>query len=391
MRHYTDVAVLLTAALALAGCGSSGGSGTSSASSTSPTISDVGDLPLASSKVVGSTSSSLSKSLTKALASSGLKLKTMSSSSFTSQSSLAMCENANMIKSAFNEAVQGDMILCYVKAMDTAFAAVTGLNVYDGDAHVFKLDFGGGDDDFRVKLKITENSAGSITNFQMWACEGATQSEYLQQTISGTDFTMTSKYVDGTGVQTWSGATTVTGTLNSSNQFTAKTIVNSNSFGQSSSSGYGTRTVVQGAENATISAWEKGSWAWEGGSGTFNRKFCSDAELLSTDAMATIAMGSGAAKGNVSGTYNGGSYNDDFTEGWNGDSKLAQENAILTSLSCTIPSFGTETTIAFSGDEVFDCSLTGATTLTVNDAQIEATCSDLSLGWDWVNCWDVIN
>lgn len=389
-RMYTMLAALV--ALGISACGSSGSSGSSSTSSDG--VSTVEDLPLASSPVVSDSSSSLSskglKALTKALADNGVVLRTMSSTSFNSSSSLAMCEHANMLKQSLNEAVQGDTILCYVKQMNDQFAALSDVDVYDGSPHVFNISFSDEDSgsDFPVKLQITKDSTGKITDFKMWACEGGSQTEYLHQNIDGSNFTMTSKYVDDGG--TWSGSTSVTGTLNSSNQFTSKTISNSNSYTQNSSSGYGSRTVVQGAENATISAWDKGTWSWQGGSGGFQRSFCSDAELLNTSLISTIAVGSGAATGTVSGSYDGGTYEDTFSQGWNGDTTLPESNSFLTDLTCTAPDVGSAPSIAFSGDEVFDCSTSNATTLTVNGSAVEAACSDLNLGWEWVNCWDTI-
>lgn len=390
-RTLISTAIAGFAVLGITACGSSSGGSTNSSSDG---VSTVADLPLASSPVVSDGSASLSSkglhALTKALASNGVVLKTMGNSSFNTNSSLAMCEYANMLKQSLNEAVQGDTILCYVKQMDDDFSAVSGLNVYDGNPHVFNITFSDEDSgsDFPVKLQITRDSAGSISDFKMWSCENGSQSEYLHQSISGSDFTLTSKYVDGGGA--WRGSTTVTGTLNSSNQFTAKTIVNSNSYTESNSSGYGSRTVVQGADSATISAWDKGTWSWGDGTGAFQRSFCSNGELLNPSLISTIAVGSGAATGAVSGSYDGGTYNDTFSQGWNGDTTLAESNAFLTGLTCTAPDVGTEPTIAFTGDEVFDCGISGATTLTVNGTDIMAACEDLSLGWEWVNCWDTI-
>ena len=388
-RTLINTAIAGLVGLSISACGSSGGS--TSSSSSSDGVSTLSDLPLSSAPVVSSTSSSLSKSLTKALASAGVRLKTMTNSSFNSNSSLAMCEHANMLKQSINEAVQGDTILCYVKQMDDEFGAVSGLDIYDGNPHTFNIVFSDEDGgDFPVKLQIAKDSSGKITDFKMWACENGTQTEYLHQSISGTSFSMTSKYVDGSGNDTWSGSTTVTGTLNSSNQFTAKTIANLNNFSNTNSVGYGERTVVQGAENATISGWDKGTWSWNGGSGGYQRQFCSDAELLNPDLISTIAVGSGAAQGIVSGSYDGGTYNDTFSQGWNGDTTLPESNSFLTSLNCTVPDAGTASTVTFSGEEVYDCDTSSATTLTVNGTEIEAACSDLSLGWEWVNCWDTI-
>lgn len=390
-RRSLNVIATSLVAIGLAACGSS--AGTSSTSSSS--VSTIADLPLASGRVVSSSSSSVSSKaltgLTKALASTGVALKTMNSSSFNSASSLAMCEYANMLKSAVNEAAQGDTILCYVKQMNSQFSALSGVNIYDGNRNKFILDFGNGDNNFRVQLQIAKNTSGAITDFKMWACEGTTQSEYLHQSNAGSDFTMTSKHIDGSGVDTFSGSTTVTGTLNSSNQFIGfKTIDSSNSYGQTYSGGHGSRTVVQGVDSATISAWDKGTWSWQGGSGGYQRSFCSNAELLNTGLLATLAVGSGAAQGVVSGSYDGGTYTDTFEQGWNGDTTAAGSNAFLTSLNCTPPTVGDAPTIAFTGDEVFDCSSTGATSMAVDETGIEAACSDLQLGWEWINCWDDI-
>ncbi len=77
-----------------------------------------------------------------------------------------------------------------------------------------------------VKFKVVKNDAGAITQFELFGCTSGSQTYYLSQTISDSSFSMTNKGSSDTGDSssvTYSAS--VTGTLNSSGNFTgSKTI-----------------------------------------------------------------------------------------------------------------------------------------------------------------------
>lgn len=388
--------VMLGLSISIVQCSSS--SGTSSGSgggSTAPQFTTIDQLPKASDPVTSSGSSLVDGDAL--FATTGVTLKNMSSSSFTTSSSQAMCEAANTLKSSFNEAVQSSVILCYIQQVisDNDLGEV---DIYDGQARVFTLDFGDSEDQGpgAVKIKLTKTD-GVITDFEMWSCGDSGQSgqtEYMHQQIDGSDFTMDSKYTwddtNGSGAQSIS----VTGALNSSGQFTSKTITSSytSTWGDTNDTSYGGKTVTQGASQATISMWDTGTWTYNNQQESFTNRVYGIAELLNTSAIATIAIGDGAAVGQGTGTFNGGeSYEWSFTEGWNGDTTAqdSESDFIATAQEGTIPDAGSEPSISFSGDEVFDCDTTGAISLTVDMDSLNAACSDLELGWEWVNCWDI--
>ena len=308
-----------------------------------------------------------------------------------------MCQGANIVKSALNDAARGDRILCYVQNVVSDNQEL-GVDVYDGAEHIFDItDESEGGAGFRVKMKITKQD-GVITNFQMWQCENDAQKEYLGQNIDGSDFTMTAKefYSDqSSGSQQMA----VTGTLNGDGEFTEKTIASDYTNEWDGGSGYGSSVIEQGFDQAVVSEWQQGTWTWTDGQnsdeGTYADRVYGITELLNTSTLSTIAVGDGAAIGVASGTCSGcggGEYEQDFTEGWDGDTTLSYPaSAFIGDLSSDqIPDLGTEPTIAFSGEEVYDCTGDSEGSLTIDQTALDQACSDLDLGYDWVNCWDIV-
>lgn len=335
-------------------------------------------------------------------ATTGVTLRDMDNSSFDADSSLAMCEAANTLKSSLNEAVSGDTTLCYIQ--NIAFENLdAGVDIYDGNPHVFDMTFvndveeeGSPGDDFRVKIQITKDSNGTITDFKMHACEGEEQTEYLHQNISGSAFTMNSTYTYDDEFSTGGQEMSVTGTLNGDGDFTSKTISSSYTGDYGTGTYYGSKTVEQGFDSATISQADAGTWTWSNGEsseqGTYANQVYAVAELLNTDSIATIAIGDGAATGLASGTCCGSqNYSETYSQGWNGDTTAEDATSdFLGDLEdAVLPDFPTQPTITFSDDAAYDCS-GDAIELTVDVAAVMTACEDLELGWEWVNCYDIV-
>lgn len=405
MRNYRNIFLLFLCGTAFvtANCSGSSSGTNGENSGATPQLTTIDDLPQASAPVVSSSSSSLSAVQSEPLfATTGITLKDMDDSSFNSDSSLAMCEAANTLKSSLNEAVSGDITLCYIQ--NIAFENLdAGIDIYDGNPHIFDLTFvndveeeGSPGDDFRIKIQITKDSDGIITDFKMHACEGGEQTEYIHQNISGSAFTMNSIYTYDDDFSTGGQEMTVTGTLNGDGDFTSKTISSSYTGDYGTGTYYGSKTVEQGSDSATISQADAGTWTWSDGQdseqGTHANQVYAVAELLNTDSIATIAIGDGAATGFASGTCCGGqSYEEPYTQGWDGDTTEENEASdFLDDLeNADLPDFPTQPTITFSDDADYDC--TGdAIELTVDVAAVMTACEDLELGWEWVNCYDIV-
>ncbi|OVE80613.1 hypothetical protein BVY03_05780 [bacterium K02(2017)] len=155
-----------------------------------------------------------------------------------SDMSVAACEMFNTTKTAITSAAQGDLIQCYVTTTFDNIAASNGIDIYDGEYHVFALSFTGSSFDeeeedsggpSKIKFKVVrDETSGTITQFEMFSCgdQGATdeQSMYLNQTILGSAFNMETINIGSgsqgdSGTANWKDRTTVAGTLNSSGSF----------------------------------------------------------------------------------------------------------------------------------------------------------------------------
>lgn len=386
--------VMMVVLVTSVNCGSAA---TTSTTDDSPALSSIDDLPLASAPVVSSDSAF--SALNPNAAVSGVTLKTMDNTSFDGDSSLGMCNMAMNLKDTLNQAAQGDRILCYVQ---NTLAQVDDVDIYDGEEHVFDLT-GAGEEEggaFRVKMKIVK-TGNVISSFQMWACDGVdldhlSQTEYLSQTIDGTSFTLDSVGTYSGGEGESSHSMNVVATLNSSGEFLSKTMTSSYSSTWGDNDGYGTKVVEQGADSATVSMWQQGNWSDGVHENTYGDRVYGVIELLNSTLLSTIAVGDGGAIGVSSGTFTNfddttGTYDFDYTEGWDGDTTASDPESLFVAdlEESLIPDFGDEPTIAFTGDAAFDC--TGETTsVTIDQAELDVVCSDLELGYEWVNCYDTI-
>lgn len=384
-------------------CG--GGDGGSSDDSSGSGISSIGDLPHATDPVVGSGGSSLIKS-----AVTGIGLGSMDSSTFDADSSIAACEMSNRFKEGITSAANGDKILCYVQNVVEANSDVA-VDPYDGSFHVFGLDFGDAEGEeagpSKVRMKIVRDADGNITEFVMYACGDSgsedEQSEYISQTIDADgNFAMVSKGMFE-GDDGWSGShqVEVTGTLNASGQFTGEKVIElaSTWSGSGGDDGSGEATMTQASDSVTYNGWESGSYSGDGGDGTFENRVYAAAELIDGNSgddaydIGLLAVGDGAAHAILNGSFGGDEWGpDDVVQGWNGDTTEEDADAAadyITAVEDQTPAAIGEVAIAFEGDEVYDCADEVEATVSVDTDALDAACSNLDLGYEWINCWEI--
>ena len=311
-----------------------------------------------------------------------------------------------------------DLILCYIQQtfVDNDDGTV---DIYDGNKHVFGLSAGSGSQDegppSKVQIQIVK-TGGVITDFKMWACGGGladnVQSEYVGQTISSGTLSMTSK-----GTSTFSDSqsgtsgtdqhhVTVNGPVNSSGIFTgAKTITMNHSSDVGSNDNAASLTLTQSASEFNFSGCGTGTFSdsSSGFSGSYTHNFSSESQLIDKNTstakgsynIGLLAVGDGAIKVNFSdsGSAPGGSsftHSETFSTGWNGDSAAedASSSFISDVQNDTLGSTCSVSVATFAGDEIFDCSTAIEKTVTINQANLDSTCSNLELGHQWIDCWN---
>lgn len=393
----------------MAGCGSSG-----SSSSDTPNITTVDSLPRATSPVVSGTSGSISAkdvSLEKASAVTGVNLKNMSSSTFGRTSSMDLCQAANQTKQVIENAAMADMILCNIQtivANDTTGQLAT---IYDGNYHVFGLSASGGDGETpdHVKAKITK-TGDVVTGFEMFACKSGTQKEYINQAITGTGVTITSKGKHGSASNGWYGRhqIEVTGVLNSSGYFTSKSMELDQYGGQAEGAAtqWSEATVTQYADKMVFDGYDSGSPPT---GGTYQNRVYAQYQLIDSNSSATnslydiglIAVGNGAAHGFFNSTpVSGTPWTAEYTAGWNGDTLLADNTVTVGStttlwydlVTSTSPRnvSATAPSIEFTTSQTYACNETEEVQITANETALNTACSRFTFGHTWVDCYNVI-
>lgn len=409
-------------------CSSSGSGG--DGSGTSVSLNTVSDLPQSTSAVEdGSNNAALVKAL--GSSSDGMPLGSITEDDFDSDNSLAACEMFNMTKSAINEAAMGDLIFCYVSNTFDSFANQQDIDIYDGDYHVFSLDFtgssfeeedeeegeGGGGPDV-VKFRVIRNSDQVVTRFEMFACTGGEQEMYLNQVINGTDFSSRVVNIGSHGGMTYSDAATITGTLNAEGDFvdevdgeaTPKVIhmQHQGSFEEMASSFWGDITFSQSSDSATLTGTMSGSNTFEGSTCDFSNVIFGSMGLLDGNEEDTdnyniglLELGDGIVKGQVAGSCSGdgmeGEWDETFTEAWLGSSANALDDAsdsdYYDDVADATLSAMSEPSIIFSGDEAYDCNDTPEMTIYFGqlDVDVVASCSNLELNHEYIDCWHIID
>lgn len=416
-RILAVAAMLAFVAVFAVACGSSSSS-SSDTGEDAPTISDISQLPKATSPMASS-SASISKDESKA-ATTGLNLLSATTASFSQTDSMAACNAANVLKDSITSASQADMILCFVQNMNAQFGSLTdpitggAIDIYDGSWHIFNMNIvgGAGQTPDKVKMRIVKDAAGSITSFTMFMCQTSgntsVQNEYTSQTISGASFTMAAKGNFADVMWTGSHEVSVTGTLNASRVFTQKAITVRNTGGGTgdvTNTNWQESTLTQTPGSFLVSGYQSGTYSDQTNTGTYQEATYGTGEILG-DTSATItnlAMGDGAVNVDARYTYSNaqgsGEYDPAATVyAWLGDTLAAVDPAsgssFYTAASAgTIPTPASSVSISFTADQTWDCSddVVAAVDLPqVNESDMQAACSQYSQDHNLINCYEAI-
>lgn len=416
---WAILALVLGTAFFAISCGGSSSSDDGDADA-NPAFTSLSDLPSSLTRVVSEdTAASISRSGIKLnrAATTGLPLGTTTSANFDADSSMAACETFNQVKSAIGQAAQGDNILCYIQAMNTAIAATgsdawDGIDIYDGSYHVFNMNSDGlgyeegqGPPD-KVKMKITKDTNGYITDFEMYSCKDDVQDMYIHQSI-GSDGTFTmDNYMnyDG-GTSTGSNVTHVAGTVDSSGLFVgSKTIdveyINSwTGEGDETGESESMMTFVQSEDSGTMSGFMNGT----GGTCTFVNQAYGYFQMIDANALDTtdydiglLALGDGATKYALSSTCEGQpeTWTSTGIDSWDGDSKGSVEDNDYTTAATAATAPDVEDVVAHTfGGNTWNCTDTAEGDIVMGELFTEGNTPEdqcEQLDWEWINCWEII-
>jgi hypothetical protein len=340
-------------------------------------------------------------------ATTGLAYWGATAASFPQGSSRSECESFNTTREILDRAAQGDKTLCYVQnTIVTAAnkAALGSVDPYDGSYHIVDLtgitDQDGNLVAAKMKLKITK-SGSSITGFEMFMCmNGTSQTEYLNQTISGSDITIVSKNIQNQGGgETWKASINVVGKLDGV-QFTQKQMTGISSWTSTQNTNSAKVIIDQYADALIASAYQTGTYNDGVNDNAYSTQAYAKYELLNgTSAdLHTWAVGDGSVKVKTSNTWNG--TQNDNPEGvisWLGDTKAdttATSGMFYSSVNAgTLPTTNPSTeagAIAFAASETWDCAGTAEATLTVDQAALDVTCDKYGFrpnnSDSWIDC-----
>lgn len=367
--------ILITIPLSLALIACSSDSGSDSVSGTM-----ISNLPANTDPVTSNSSSGLTQKAINALAAvTGLNLSSWSdTSNWQASNSRAMCEVGQALKESLSEAMNPDKIKCYVGAIQ-ASGGLSGINIEGGSDVYFKLTNFPENPSMepRIKMKITRDSLDRINHFEMWSCfdhngSNYVQSEYALQTIDANlAISSYSKHVGTYGSNSYGGASTVTGQLDSGFNWTSKSMTLQRYHSGSGSSHSQSLSVTQNSSSFIVSGYNAGSW----GQDIFSNSFYAAVQGLNMSSPKSIALGDGSANYNLDWCFDSDSDDDCSDESggnrhtsstidsWNGDTR---ENLGTASSgdyyslvsSATVPPVSSVSAISFSGDEAWDCSAT---------------------------------
>lgn len=414
IKILAPIFALVISLLLLNACGSS--SSTPASTESTPTITSLSDLPKATSPME-SASANISKSLSigkAGTATTGLNIISTKASSFSSASSIGACNTFNNVKQGIKSAAQADMIMCFVGAINDAakFAGMTdadgnAIDIYDSQYHTFNMNITGDDGaPDKVKLKITKNAAGAITNFEMFMCKTGSQSEYTSQVIDGSGLTMHAigRFSDGFG-SGWHKVDVI-GTLNADRVFTSKTITvqNNGTFN-------GNQNWAEGILTQTPGAFEyRGYHAgyFQEGAPVPNQEYQYGLGQMLNDTstdMRNFAMGDGAVQYHQQGycpQCEGQAFSQGGTNAWLGDTgaPLWTNDYYDTAFAYTYSTPAVQTTmidIAFTTDQTWsDCgnaSVDGTLPATPY-SDLSTTCAQYSsmssADGNWIDCYTQI-
>lgn len=299
-------------------------------------------------------------------ATTGVVLKDADTSTFAGKSQ-AFCETASITKNLIREASQNDKVACYVGAMELGGAFS---NSYDGSYHYYTLTGAGRPEGgpMRIKFKAVKDAAGAITTFEMFNCQGTSQSEYLGTTIAGGTATLTavSNHTGTHEGNTFTGANriAVSGTYGSSGWTGNKTIIGQGTHGGSGSfGGHSQSTYVemtQGVSTVTLAGSSSHTFTPTSGS-AFSGSGLVYAIIqgLGMGEADTFALGDGTAKATF--THDGTPHSG--TVSWNGDtganlSDVTTGDNYVAVNAATLPS-STTPSPGFTSAETWNCAAEG--------------------------------
>jgi len=376
-------------------------------------ISNINQLPRATGPVAGGAAlPALVAGLTNG-AQTGINLKTLSDATFDSQSSMAACEVSNQARQVFNSAAEADRILCYVQ---NSFAALSNpeVDIYDGELHTFALDFAtpppGADPEdsggpSSVRMRLVRNDAGAIVDFEMFMCGDGVANEvqtgYVRQAIDGPDFSMVSINVGEDPDGAWSDSIVVNGGLNDLGQFVGtKNVTVVHNYSGQFGVGYGELGIVQRSDRFSLDGFDASTHSDGQGQGTYSRQMHASVELLDDNAgdapydLSLLAVGHGAAKVLSVGEDNWGTWDHLATEGWNGDTTRRDDEAagelLADVVDAELVAVGDPTPVGFDGEVAYSCDTLIEGVVPIDMELLDAQCSALDLGYEWVNCWNII-
>jgi hypothetical protein len=340
-------------------------------------------------------------------ATAGITLWGASNDSFSSGDSRSMCEMVNMTKESIDRAAQADKILCYIQ--NTIVAPVNaGAFVgdpYDGNYHTVTLNFGGTNPNPnssntapKMKFKVVK-SGDKILEFEFFMCMSGTaevpiQDQYLHEVIDGDgNVTITSKETSN-----WKSHMTVSGKIDSSSQFTQKTITALSGGTDSQCTNAQKAVLEQFSDSMEVSAYQKGECNCSGCGAYANQAFSVFQLINGTSSdLHTLAVGEGSLKALFGGTGSGSA-----SDSWDGDTKKDLASWTSGTYYSSVNAGAYPTTdptievaaIAFTAAETWDCATASEGTMTVDMAGLDPICSVLGLRHDdgtdsWIDCWGI--
>jgi hypothetical protein len=380
----------------------------SSDDAASSSVNEFSSLAEVTGPVSGSAASSLAlqNKLETFAAVTGISLS--SPGTFSSGTSLQLCENVNYVKEILREAASPDKILCYMSKMKANNVIPNSLELADGSAKYIKLvnlpsGGGGGGGSPVVKFEIVK-SGSSIASFKMWSCFSSSggspvQSEYISETFSDLSATVISKYKGSESGASYGSSMTASGSF-SNGSWNSKNITGYRYYSNSGNSNVMTLNMDQYSDRLNMSIAMKGRY----GSGTYKNKFYSVAQLIG-NSLANFAIGDGSTKADMSydSDSNGSAeFSNTSVVSWNGDSKANLSTASsgtyysLANAGSVPAEPDTTQTVTFSGAESWDCSLPAGSSWIEADFNSGGTgitegmqaCEDkyLGNGGGWISC-----
>ncbi len=350
IHRWSLMGLALVLSLVL-GCGGSATPGSGGNTPVAVEIPNVISVPYLTATVVGA-SSALSappatgskgawQLVTKAIAVSG--------NPFTAGTSLQACQTRNRFVNLLSNGATGDLALCMVKEMIAPVATVN----YSGGNNDYRVTFSGVPYD--VRFNVTK-SGNSISDLKVYVCSNGAQTGYVTETFSGANMQASEKSISSTIQFT----TAVTAALNSSLQYTSKTIETAEAH-QETSTFTSKGTMTQGASSALINAFSKDAWSGGGATNRIYSSFAISNSSTSPFDPRLYEMGSGAADF----LYGSAGLSIEYQGCWDGTTLLATGTCSYLS-DLTTPRAVEDVSISgFStagGDKV-DCSSLSPTTI----------------------------